>query len=41
MLDAFHDHLSQLFWEGFADQLLKEEPDRYEWELAEFVKIYN
>jgi len=41
MLDAFHDHLSQLFWEDFGDQLLKEDPERYQWEYLEFISLFS
>jgi hypothetical protein len=41
MIEVFHDYLSQLFWNGFADQLKKDDPARYIWEFTEFTKIYE
>ena len=40
MIDAFHDHLSQIYWEGFADQLLNDDPDRYQWEFNDYLSVY-
>ena len=41
MVEVFRDLLDKIYFSGFAEQLKREEPDRYQWELAEFIKIYN
>ena len=41
MVEVFEEQLDQLYWSGFAVQLKEDDPDRYRWELAEFIKMYN
>lgn len=41
MIEAFEDYMDSIFWEGFTEQLKKEEPDRFSWEYAEFIKLYT
>ncbi len=41
MIDAFHDFLESLYYEGYAKQLAKQDPERYNYELEEFLNNYG
>lgn len=41
MYELFIEVTNQLFWEGYAEQLAKDNPARFQMELAEFVNLYN
>lgn len=40
MLEAFVDLMDNLFWDGYADQLAKENPELYAFEYNEFVNTH-
>jgi hypothetical protein len=37
---CFEDYLTSIYDEGFADYLSEEEPDRYNFELTQFLNLY-
>jgi len=41
MYELFIELTDQLFWEGYAEQLAKENPAVFQMELAEFMNLYN
>jgi len=41
ILEIFIELTNQIFWEGYAEQLAKENPAAFQIELAEFIKAYN
>jgi hypothetical protein len=41
MLELFIELTNQLFWDGYAHQLAKENPAGFQMELAEFMNSYN
>jgi hypothetical protein len=41
MLEIFIEITNQLFWEGYAEQLAKENPAGFQLELAQFISDYN
>lgn len=41
MLQLFIELTDQIFWEGYAEQLAKEQPAIFQMELAEFMNYYN
>jgi hypothetical protein len=41
MLEIFIEITNQLFWEGYAEQLAKENPAGFQFELAQFANDYN
>ncbi|MFD0792020.1 hypothetical protein ACFQZX_00245 [Mucilaginibacter litoreus] len=41
MLELFIELTDQLFWEGYAEQLAREQPLLYRYELAEFIHSFN
>jgi hypothetical protein len=41
MLEIFIEITNQLFWEGYAEQLAKENPAGFQLELAQFINDYN
>ncbi|SDH53783.1 hypothetical protein SAMN05192573_110149 [Mucilaginibacter gossypii] len=41
MLQLFIELTNQIFWEGYAEQLAKENPAVFQRELADFVDCYN
>jgi hypothetical protein len=41
MLEIFIEITNQLFWEGYAEQLAKENPAGFRLELAQFTNDYN
>lgn len=41
MLDAFHDYLDAIYYEGYAHELLHTNPDGYRYELEQFLRVYT
>ncbi len=41
MLELFIELTNQIFWDGYAQQLAKENPAVFNMELAEFMNLYN
>lgn len=41
MLEIFIELTNQIYWEGYAEQLAKENPAAFQMELAEFMNSYN
>jgi hypothetical protein len=41
MYELFIEVTNQLFWEGYAEQLAKDNPEQFQRELAEFINLYN
>jgi len=41
MLQLFIELTNQIFWEGYAEQLAKDNPAVFQRELADFVDCYN
>ena len=41
MLELFIELTNQIFWDGYAQQLAKENPAVFNMELAEFTNLYN
>lgn len=41
ILEIFIELTNQIFWEGYAEQLAKENPQAFQSELAEFMNSYN
>jgi hypothetical protein len=41
MLDAFIELMDGLFWEGYAEQLSKDNPKAFKIELNEFYNNYS
>jgi hypothetical protein len=41
MLELFIELTNQLFWEGYAVELSKENPAAFQKELAEFINSYH
>ncbi len=41
MLELFIELTNQIFWVGYAEQLAREQPALYQYELAEFINNYN
>jgi len=41
MLELFIELTNQIFWEGYAEQLAKDNPVAFKTELTEFVNCYN
>ncbi len=41
MYELFIELTNQLFWEGYAEQLAKENPALFQLEYAEFTYAYN
>ncbi len=40
MYEQFIELTDQIFWEGYAEQLAKENPARFQQELTEFMNLY-
>lgn len=40
-LEIFIELTNQIFWEGYAEQLAKDNPAQFAQELAEFENLYN
>ena len=41
MIQLFIELTNQIFWEGYAEELAKNNPVLFRLELAEFVNSYN
>ncbi|MHB8205927.1 hypothetical protein [Mucilaginibacter sp.] len=41
MIELFIELTNQIFWEGYADQLAKDNPAVFQMELADFMNCYN
>jgi hypothetical protein len=41
MYDLFIDLTNQLFWEGYAEELAKENPEAFQIEFKEFISDHN
>jgi len=41
MYEQFIELTDQIFWEGYAEQLAKEDPKRFQHELTEFFNLYQ
>lgn len=41
MYEVFIEMTDQLFWEGYAEELEKENPEQFNAELTEFLKDYQ
>jgi hypothetical protein len=41
ILEIFIELTNQIFWEGYAEQLAKDNPAAFQMELTEFMKAYN
>ena len=40
ILEIFIELTNQIFWEGYAEQLAKDNPAAFQMELAEFTNCY-
>jgi hypothetical protein len=41
MYQLFIELTNQIFWEGYAEQLARNNPTAFQMELAEFADCYN
>ncbi|MET4082933.1 hypothetical protein ABIB40_002900 [Pedobacter sp. UYP30] len=41
MIEVFIEVTNQIFWEGYAEQLAENDPQRFQMELDEFLKQYK
>ncbi|MFD2164528.1 hypothetical protein ACFSJU_19135 [Paradesertivirga mongoliensis] len=41
MIDLFMEVTDQLFWQGYTEQLSKDDPNRFSMELNDFLNNYN
>ena len=41
MIEAFIELTDQIFWEGYAAALAKENPERFQAELKDFLNTYE
>ena len=41
MIEVFTELLDQIFWEGYAEQLAKENPQAFNAEYNEFLNTYS
>lgn len=41
MIDLFIEVTDQLFWQGYTEQLSKDDPQRFSVELNDFLNNYN
>lgn len=41
MIEIFVELTNQIFWEGYAEQLAKNNPAAFNMELADFINSYN
>ena len=39
--ELFQELFDQLFWDGFTFELRENEPERYRYELDEFIGMYS
>lgn len=40
-LEIFIELTNQIFWEGYAEQLAISNPAQFNYELSEFMNLYN
>jgi hypothetical protein len=41
MYEQFIEFTNQIFWEGYAEALAKENPARFQQEISDFFNIYQ
>jgi hypothetical protein len=41
MYEQFIELTNQMFWEGYAEQLAKENPERFQFEYNDFLSTYQ
>lgn len=41
IVEIFIELTNQIFWDGYAEQLAKDNPQAFRLELAEFTNSYN
>jgi hypothetical protein len=41
MIQEFIEFTDQLYWEGYAEQLAKDDPQRFQMELGDFYNNYQ
>ena len=41
MIDLFIEVTDQLFWQGYTEQLSKDDPQRFSMELNDFLNNYH
>lgn len=41
MYEQFIELTNQIFWEGYAEQLAKENPERFQFEYNDFLSTYQ
>ena len=41
MYELFIELMNQIFWEGYAEQLAKDNPAEFQFEYNEFLNTYN
>ena len=41
MIEVFIEVTNQIYWEGYAEQLSEQDPERFLIELNEFLKDYK
>lgn len=41
MYEQFIELTNQIFWDGYAEQLAKEDPLRFQFEFNEFMNAYQ
>lgn len=40
MIDAFYDFVNAIYWDGYAQQMAEENPEKFNFELNEFLNNY-
>ena len=40
MIDAFIDFVDSIYWAGYAEQLAESNPEKYTFELNQFLDLY-
>jgi hypothetical protein len=41
MYEQFIELTNQLYWDGYAEQLAQENPARFQFELSDFMNLYQ
>lgn len=41
MIELFHELMAGLYWEGYAEELAATDPERYTFELNDFLTQYT
>jgi hypothetical protein len=41
MYEQFIELTNQLYWDGYAEYLAKEDPERFQFELNDFMNLYE